>query len=262
MSPSSVKLVDRGDVWRLELRPMAEVTAAGGEIHRELAEALEAAAAGAPKVVIVTGAGPEFLAAPPDRPEHASAVRSQLGEPDAAWNLMGAVLRVHRTIAEMDSIVVASVNGDAIGFGASVALAADFVVAAEGAVIADHHAALDELRGVDRTFSLVPGDGGAALAPLVLPRGWLAEYLFLGRAFLPAELAAAGVIYRAVPDAEVNGATQELVDRLRRRNRLTLAWTKRVLNRSRVQQLNLALDAGLAYEWLTGLFAGRAGDGS
>lgn len=240
---------------------MAEILAAGVDVHHDLADVLDYFASVRPKVVVISGAGSEFLTAPPDRPGHAAAVRHQFGDRDRAWKLLRGIIRCHHQLAEMDPIVVASVNGDAIGFGASIVLGADFVVAAEDAVIADHHASLDELEGMNRQFTLIPGDGGAALAPGVLPTGWANGYAYLGRPLDPAALAAAGLIYAAVPRNEVVSATDELVARLLRRSRYTLAWTKRVMNRRRVQELNLTMDSSVAYEWLSALFADDPNDG-
>ncbi len=132
--------------------------------------------------------------------------------------------------------VIAKVNGHAVGFGANLVLACDFIVAREDAIIADHHMSCGELVIDGKMVGsadhcMVTGDGGAVFAPLKMPLNMAKEYLMLARPFTAKELAAMGVVNYAVPAAELDAKTDEIAQRLLKRNAYALALTKRVLNK-------------------------------
>ena len=64
------------------------------------------------------------------------------------------------------------------------------------------------------------------------------------------DLAAMGIINYAVPPAELDEVTADLVARLLRRNAYALAWTKRVVNQRARLALDIGFDAAAAYEFL------------
>ena len=81
----------------------------------------------------------------------------------------------------------------------------------------------------------------------------------LRRTFSGRELADMHLINRAVPAGELDATVDDFVRRLLQRPAYALAWTKRVVNRHVVEQLNRTLDAGAAFEMVTFLQAERAG---
>jgi enoyl-CoA hydratase/carnithine racemase len=157
---------------------------------------------------------------------------------------------------DLEIPIIARVNGDAIGFGQSLMLACDLIVAREDARIPDVHLSLGEIRSADDSgvvgpqFGTAPGDGAGALIPLYMSPPLAKEYLMLSRVRTGAEMAGAGVINRAVPMSELDAAVNELVAGLLARPPYAIGWTKRIVN-SRVRaQLNRSLDASAAYEML------------
>ena len=97
---------------------------------------------------------------------------------------------------------------------------------------------------------MVTGDGGAVFAPLKMPLNIAKEYLMLARPFTAKELAAMGVVNYAVPAAELDAKTDEIAQRLLKRNAYALALTKRVLNKQAMASFNQVHDAALGYEFL------------
>ena len=75
----------------------------------------------------------------------------------------------------------------------------------------------------------------------------------LSQPYTGAELAKLGIINYAVPAAELDAKVDELAGKLLKRGAYALARTKRLVNRRVVDQLNLTLDAGVAYEMVTQL---------
>src|SRR5262249_13431888 len=97
---------------------------------------------------------------------------------------------------------------------------------------------------------MVTGDGGSVFAPLKMPLALAKEYLMLARPFTAKELAAMGVVNYAVPAAELDAKTDEIAQRLLKRNAYALALCKRVLNKQAMAAFNLVHDAALGYEFL------------
>jgi enoyl-CoA hydratase len=97
---------------------------------------------------------------------------------------------------------------------------------------------------------MVTGDGGAVFAPLKMPMAMAKEYLMLARPFTAKELAAMGVVNYAVPAVELDAKTDEIAQRLLKRNAYALALTKRILNKQALASFNLIHDAALGYEFL------------
>jgi enoyl-CoA hydratase/carnithine racemase len=199
------------------------------------------------RVIVMTGPGNgNFHAGKRNRYAENPAPRDQENE----WLNFAGLRRFHEETASSEKILVAKVNGDAIGFGQSLVFAADIIVAQEDALIADFHLGMGEIGDYGPPFGVVPGDGGCALIPLFMPPALAKEYLLLGRQFRAAELARLGIINYAVPASRLDATVDGLVERLLKRPAYGLAWAKRIANRRVVNHLNLTLDAAAAYEQL------------
>ena len=118
-------------------------------------------------VIILTGEGDAFCAGGDIEHMDDQFEKHEEGHPglfrDAA-DLVNAILKVRQPI-------IAQVNGDAIGLGASLAVLSDIVMMSSTARIGDPHV----------RAGLVPGDGGLIAWPLLLPLNLAKELLFTGR---------------------------------------------------------------------------------
>ena len=160
----------------------------------------------------------------------------------------------------MEKPIVARVNGDAIGFGASIAFASDLIVASEHARFMDHHMAglfTTSYNGRPRPgghahFSVVPGDGGALMGLFLSPCR-MKEYLMLCRSYGAAELERIGVINSGCPLASSTARLTDWSAGCSSRGAYAIAWAKRAANRHVAGHLNLSLDASVAYE-MTSLY--------
>jgi 2-(1,2-epoxy-1,2-dihydrophenyl)acetyl-CoA isomerase len=145
-------------------------------------------------------------------------------------------LQAHRLIqllVEVQLPVVCAVRGWAAGLGCQLALAADFT-------IASHTSRLWEpfLR---RGFS--PDSGATWLLPRLVGVARAKELLLLGRELSGREAAEWGLIHRAVPDEQVDGAVDELVAELAGAATVALGLTKRGIQRALESSLAAALEA-------------------
>lgn len=211
------------------------------------------------RVVVLTGSDGQFkVPAARDMYEKGGGRATHLADPTTAWKIFSSIIRCHHTMAEMEKPIVAKVNGDAIGFGSSIAFACDLIVAAEGAKFMDHHmGGIFESNYMGRKlqgghdFSSVPGDGGLALVPLFMTPCRAKEYLMLAQPYEARELDRLGIINYAVPAKELDQKVDDIVQRLLARGAYPLAFAKRVANRRVIEHLNMTLDAGIGYEMVS-----------
>ena len=199
------------------------------------------------RVIVITGKADVFTIPPSSYGHH--------GNPGNDWDIMSGVTKAVEAMCTIEKPVIAKVNGHAVGFGANLVLACDFIIAREDAIIADHHMSAGELMIDGQVVGsadhcMVTGDGGTVFAPLKMPLAMAKEYLMLARPFTAKELATMGVVNYAVPAAELDAKTDEIAQRLLKRNAYALAMTKRVLNKQAMAQFNQSHDASLAYEFL------------
>jgi enoyl-CoA hydratase/carnithine racemase len=208
------------------------------------------------RVIVLTGSGGSFRVAPSKKESEGHAARNQ--DPAWHWKTFTGILRTHQAMAEIEKPIIAKVNGDAVGFGQSVMFSCDFIVAREDALIMDHHMGgtfvsfYDGVRQAGGSgLSNVPGDGGAALVPLLMSPYKAKEYLMLAQPYTARQLADMNIINYAVPAEELDAKVAELAKRLLAKSAYAIARTKRIVNRRIAEQLNLTLDASVAYEMVT-----------
>ncbi len=201
------------------------------------------------RVVVLTGARDgRFVTAPLTTVYTSDEGRKERNDPTRHWKVFTGIVRCHEAMAALEKPIVARINGDAIGFGSSLMLACDLIVARSDARIADMHMGMGEVAPYGPPYGIVPGDGGLSLVPLYLTPAKAKEYLMLAKEYSGDELAKLNVINYAVPLAELDSVVDDMVARLLKRSAYALAWTKRIANRHVVAQLNMTLDAGAAYE--------------
>ncbi len=192
-----------------------------------LTEALARVAAdSAVRVVVLAGAGRSFSAGADLDWMRRMAANTH------AENLAGAerLAQMLRKLHALPKPVIARVHGAAIGGGVGLVAACDIAVAAEGAVFA-----LSEVR-----LGLVP----AVISPYVIGAIGARQ---AGRYFLTAERFGAteaeriGLVHRAVPAAELDGAVAAITDALRAGGPDALAAAKRLIADVATRPLDEAL---------------------
>lgn len=187
--------------------------------------------------IILTGAGRAFSAggdvkgmkARADNPG-STLTRSMLGPKRLIQNLL-----------DVQQPIIAAVNGDAIGLGATVALFCDIVVANESARFADTHVKV----------GIVAGDGGAVIWPHLVGINKAKEYLMRGNLIRGSEAERIGLVNYALPADQVMPKARELAEELANGATWAIRWTKSSVNKILRERMNLILDTSLAYEWLS-----------
>lgn len=179
------------------------------------------------RVVVVRGAGEHFMAG-----GDLKWFRQQLEIPVAQRQPMfeQTIAAVHAStlrIRRMDKPVLASVRGAAAGFGLSLALACDLVLAAEDAYFTLAY----------RHIGLSPDGGATWFLPRLVGARRAAEIALLGERFDAGQAADWGLVNRVVPTAELDVETTKLARRLATGPREAVARTKRLLQASSTNSL-------------------------
>jgi enoyl-CoA hydratase/carnithine racemase len=181
------------------------------------------------RVVIITGAGEAFCAGGDlDELER----WGDLSESEIANVLYDSFQGMIRAIRSSDAVVIAAINGAAVGAGLDLALACDLRVAAEGA----------KLGQVWVRLGVIPGTGGAWLTQALAGVGRASELLLTGDLITAEEAHAAGLVNRVVAASELMSEARALAGRVLRNPREGLIENKRAIVRATDAAVNAALD--------------------
>ena len=216
-------------------------------MHHELRHALDSL--GDARVVILTGAGRGFCAGQ-DLNDRAVASEHpvDLGVTvETCWNPL------IRKLAGLHQPIIARVNGVAAGAGANVALACDLVVAARSAKFIQSFSAI----------GLIPDSGGTFTLPRLTGMQRAFGQMILAPKVTAKEAETQGLIWKAVPDADVIAEATALAQKLAAMPTKAIALTKEALNRSMTNSMDEQLDvenklqsiAGRSYDYNEGVKA-------
>jgi enoyl-CoA hydratase len=191
------------------------------------------------EVVVITGAGKGFCAG-------ADFKQMQDNNDAAAYDdgfssLFVDGVAIARNILAVRRPMIAAVNGDAIGLGATIALFCDVVFMADGARIGDPHVAA----------GLVAGDGGAVLWPLLVGVNRAKEYLMTGDLLSAAEAERIGLVNHVVPGDELEEAAMAMARRLAKGPALAIRFNRQLVNKELEDRVGRLYDAAFAMEAIT-----------
>jgi enoyl-CoA hydratase len=146
--------------------------------------------------------------------------------------------------------VIAAVNGDVIGGGATIALLCDLVIMDETARIGDPHV----------RAGAVAGDGGCAIWMALCGPLRAKEYLMTGDLLTAAEAERIGLVNRVVAQGTVYEEAVKFARRFADGDLPPLAvkWTKYAINKMIRESLASSFDVSLALELLSFLSEDRA----
>lgn len=178
------------------------------------------------RAVIMSGAGRAFMAGG----DLAELARDPTG---AAVALIGPAHEGLALLAELRAPVIAAVHGAVAGAGMSLALACDFVLAAEGTRFSLAYVNIGASCDVSASWSL----------PRVVGLRKALEIALLGEAFDAAEAQRLGIVNRVLPAAQLEAQALALAQRLADGPAEAIAQLKRLLRTSLDRDLRGQLDA-------------------
>ncbi|HEX5655792.1 MAG TPA: enoyl-CoA hydratase/isomerase family protein [Polyangiales bacterium] len=156
---------------------------------------------------------------------------------------IGTIHRVFTRLERMDKVVIAAINGTAMGGGCELALACDYRLMARG----DHAIGLVEVLG-----GIIPGAGGTQRLCRAVGAARAREMMLDGTTVSPDEAERIGLVTRAVDADELMDEAMTLARRMATRPRQAVLGVKRAV----AIGATLPADDGLAVEKLSFLLAG------
>jgi enoyl-CoA hydratase len=228
-------LIERQDrILRVSLNAPDKLNAIGFEMESELLRLFQDLRRDRDTaVVVLTGAGRAFSAG--GDLNRSLEIRGDTALLKEEFDL---ARRFVNTLLDVEQPIIARINGDAIGLGATLALLCDISIAAADARIGDPHVRV----------GLVAGDGGAVAWPLLIGYARAKQYLLGGDLLSAAEAQQIGLVNFSVPSSEIDALVDRWARRLADGARNAIQWTKATLNLGLKAQAAQVLEAGLAYE--------------
>ena len=243
MSDDKVQLTWRDTVAILTLNDPASLNAVTIPILEAMDRALDAVEAKA-RCLIVTGAGRGFCSGA----NIASEMDGEAASPetyDAGLALDTHINPLMTRLRDLAVPWISAVRGPAAGVGASIALAADMVVASETAYF---------LQAFPR-IGLVPDGGSSHLLVKTIGRPRAMELMLLGERLPAATACDWGLVNRVTPDADLETTAFDLASRL-----ATGAYSLRLIRRLAWLAVDGDWGQSLAAEREQQAIAGRTAD--
>lgn len=201
-------------------------------LHSELSTVFRHLRADEPtRVVVLTGAGDEFCSGGDTSPTRAYQTQTGLTPIQEARAIVESIL-------DLEKPLIAAVNGNAQGVGATLASLADVAFMADDAVLGDAHV----LR------NLPPGNGPTALWPLLVGLNRAKQLLMEGEMITAGRAAELGLIHAAIDRAEVLPAAMSLARRWAAGDMFALQATKVAINAMAKQLMQGVFPLALALE--------------
>jgi len=154
------------------------------------------------RALILTGAGDAFSAG--IDVEHLDELLAGPSPERALADEIAALAEITRRMLGLPAVVIAAVNGPAIGLGVELALAADLRVASERASFALPEAAL----------GFFVTSGALYLLPRLVGRGRAADMLLTGEVMSAGEAREAGLVTRVTPHGQLLRHAREVAHRI------------------------------------------------
>jgi enoyl-CoA hydratase/carnithine racemase len=231
---SLVTTEDRGAVRHVVLNRPEKRNAMSRALLRALAAALrEAAAEEAVHCVVLRGEGKVFSAG------------VDLGELGAAAGTPGNLRPFRETFLECPNLcetmakpVVCQIHHTCVGGALEVALGCDLRIAAAGTQLG-----LPEVR-----FGIIPDVGGSSRLPALVGVGRAKELILTGRTIDASEAQRIGLVNRVVAPADLEQATDALVEELLANSHVAVGRAKRVIDASARPALAATLEMEVAVQ--------------
>ena len=215
MNESTLQLAIEGATARIWVNRPENLNALNADVLQGLILSFEKIAkADSVRVVTITGSGEKAFVAGAD-----IAMMAQLG-PRAIADYVELGQRAMRTIETAPQVVIAAVNGYALGGGLELALACDLIVASEKA----------KLGQPEVNLGIIPGFGGTQRLLQRCGTGATRRLVYSGDIIDAAEALRLGVVDQVVAADELTSTVEKLAERIISKGPLAVRGAKRVIN--------------------------------
>ena len=217
---SFIERTQSGHVATITINRADKLNALSAEVIAELAatfaaltfESLGGDPASAVRAVVLTGAGKAFVAGA-DIAAMATMSSAEAGRFSEAGHALCAAIEA------APYPVIAAVNGFALGGGLELALACDFIFAADTAKVG-----LPEV-----TLGVIPGFGGTQRLARRIGVGRARELVYTGRTVMAEEAARIGLVNEVMPAGELMARATACAEKIASAGPLAIAAAKRAM---------------------------------
>jgi enoyl-CoA hydratase len=231
-----------GPILRITLNRPDRLNSINAVMHEELRDLFgQLAGDTSYEVAVLTGSGRAFCAGGDFQQMEENNEGGGSGYDDGFSSLLVDSVAMAKNILAVRRPLIAAVNGDAIGLGATLALFCDVVFMADGARIGDPHA----------QAGLVAADGGVVLWPMLVGVNRAKEYLMTGDLLDAAEAERIGLINHVVPSSDLAAAADKMARRLARGAALAIRFNKRLVNKELEERVDRLYETALSMEAIT-----------
>ena len=178
------------------------------EIFDELEEKKEA------RVAIVTGGGEKAFVAGAD-----ISVFPRLDQ-KGAEEFSSKIHEAFDRIEDSEMVVIAAINGLALGGGCELALACDIRIASEDA----------KLGQPEVNLAIIPGGGGTQRLPRLVGKGKAKELIFTGDMISADEARKIGLVEKVVPKGEAINEARKMAQKILKKGPLAIQAARRSIN--------------------------------
>ena len=227
MEPTPVLVTTQGRVGVITLNRPKQLNALNDALMDALGEALLAFDADDGIGAILITGGDRAFAAGAD-----ISVMHPFDSPNAFRK--GLISRNWDTIRQVRKPIIAAVSGFALGGGCEVAMACDFIIAADNAKFGQPEIKL----------GIIPGAGGTQRLPRAVGKSKAMDLALTGRMMDAAEAERAGLVSRVVPLAELHAEAAKAAEAMCGYSLLALMATKESVDRA----FESPLSEGLLFE--------------
>lgn len=196
----------------LEMARPAELNVIDEMVLLELEEILQFIKDQSIKVVIITGQGKAFAAG-----ADVAAMSKQDAQTAKLFSQLGN--RVFQKIEDHPAIIIAAVNGYALGGGCELALACDLRFASSRAVFGQP----------EINLGIIPGFGGTQRLPRIIGPSKAKEWILTGRRFSADEALAVGLVSRIMEHDQLLPETKAFAEELAKKSGPILALAKQAI---------------------------------
>jgi enoyl-CoA hydratase len=181
------------------------------------------------RVVILTGSGEKAFIAGADI--------NELKVCDVPAGIQKSIRgqRLLNRIEDSRLVVIAAINGFALGGGCEIAMACDIRLAADNARLGQPEVAL----------GIIPGYGGTQRLPRLVGKGKAKQLILTGDMINAVEAHRIGLVDEVYPAAELMAKTTEMAGKIAAKGPFAVATAKRCVNLG----LDVDLRSGLEYEY-------------
>lgn len=218
----------RGRVTVITLNRPDEMNALNTEVLGELdCACAEASSDTGTDVIVLTGSGKAFVA---------GADIAQMAQMDAAqgkdFGAFGS--DVFRRIETMEKVVIAAVNGYALGGGCELAMACDIRIASEKARIGQPETGL----------GITPGFSGTQRLPRIVGMGKAKELIYTAEVIDAQEAFRIGLFNKVVDAERLMPEALEMAEKIASRSQVAVRYAKEAMNRG----IETDIDTGISIE--------------